>query len=349
MDEFEEELKSLESQLDIAKAQLEIYENAKGSLEVEKQALLKKEAEVQKGFQQTLFEIQSDLKREGYLKATDFQNSLEQLMGAENQLKLSNLELELADSPSSRNQIEKQKYEVDALEYTLECKKSMLEQRKRKSALTVEKAELALKEAEFKVASLKQYIRFASMKAEKDGVFIVNESWKNGKLTAFVEGDQVWPGTLVGRLVNLENFYISGQLAEEAFYELNPGQSVSFTLTGKEEKQYPGKLKKVASIPKKVWGGSNEPMIDVEIEVHAKSVLFQPGASVRYEVQVSESRQAVSIPHLALYEQSGEFFVFLDAAGKEKRKVVPGAKRGDRVEIVSGLTAGTEVFWMEWE
>lgn len=70
-----------------------------------------------------------------------------------------------------------------------------------------------------------------------------------------------------------------------------------------------------------------------------------PGAYTEVYLLGQPQKEVLSVPALALTEEQGLYFVYvqLDEEGYEKREVKPGASDGERVAILSGLTAGEKV------
>jgi len=69
------------------------------------------------------------------------------------------------------------------------------------------------------------------------------------------------------------------------------------------------------------------------------------GMAVRAQVFAGAARQAVAVPAEAVVDESGIATVFVQTGGEsfQRRPVRLGARDGDRVEIVEGLTAGQRV------
>ncbi len=70
-----------------------------------------------------------------------------------------------------------------------------------------------------------------------------------------------------------------------------------------------------------------------------------PGSFCEIYLTTGNRESVISVPEASLSEQQGQYFVYvkLDEDGYEKRPVTIGASSGDRIEIISGLTAGEEV------
>ena len=352
--QVEQEVQSLIDEIAQKKLELQIQSKqlailSTGSVDIERQkvALQEKRAGLEKGFQELNFKIQSSLKEKGYLKSTEFQKSLESLKEAHINREVSQLEKDLKSSPASSNEYMKQKRKVDVLKRSISSKTKQLENKRKIITIDIELSELRMAMAKFEVDILKEDLQNAELKAPKDGVFILGEHWSGGKITEFKTGDEVWNGTLTGRLVEFKDFYILGKLDESTFHLLKENQSVQLNLTGRIDQKFPGVLREIAPIPRgsSIWG-YGKPVIDVKIDVGAHSKTFQPGKTVQYEVQVSEPRESISIPFNAVYERDGKYRVYTSPGGSTK-EVKLGIRKHSDIEILKGLSGGETVYWDE--
>jgi len=332
--------------------QLQILMRGGRDMEIEKQKIQLTLAEVEKKFQNLSFEVQEVLKERGYLKSKEYQGALEQLKNSEIQKRISTLELELKQSPASSREIGKQSIRVSHLKNSLEIKEKIFNLNKEKFQLELALSQLGVQKAEFEVASLRAVLNRAVLKAPQKGVFLIQDHWAQGKMVPYKTGDSVRPGSLVGRLVELDEFYISGKLEEEAFHLLKAGQKVSFILSGRKDRQFPGTLEHISPVPIRATRFSRregEPQISVEISVQAQSRTFQPGASVNYEIMVSEPMETLTIPIGALFQRDGKFYVFVQPSHHGLREVKTGIQHLEEVEIRSGLQPGETIYWESLE
>jgi len=343
------EISMLESKLEVESKQLAILSTGSVDLKVQKVRLQNKRAQLEKQFQVLNFTIQESLKEQGYIKSTEYQNSLESLKDAEINKQINDLELELEQSPASKAEYKKQARVVEVLKFSLEKKREKLANKRKIIDLDLKLAKLNLDLAKLDVQLLNEKIKRSRIKAPKDGVFIVNNHWSQGKIVPYKTGEDVSPGDVIGRIVEFKDFFIMGKLNESAFHTLKRGQEVLFSLSGRKDQSYPGVLTYIAPIPgsSSFWGGG-DPVILVEIDTDASSKSFQPGSSVQYEVMLTENRSGLSIPSGALYEDQKGFFVY---AGKEKEKtyIEKGHERQNRVEVLKGLEKGQTIYWDEYK
>ena len=90
--------------------------------------------------------------------------------------------------------------------------------------------------------------------------------------------------------------------------------------------------------------GDNGYYVPVTFEFDNKGDVI-PGSFVEIFLLSSPMENVISLPHTALTEEQGSFFVYLqvDEEGYKKQLVTLGADNGEKVQILSGVKAGDKV------
>jgi multidrug efflux pump subunit AcrA (membrane-fusion protein) len=90
--------------------------------------------------------------------------------------------------------------------------------------------------------------------------------------------------------------------------------------------------------------GENGYYVPVTFEFDNKGDVI-PGSFVEVFLLSSPMENVLSLPHSALTEEQGSFFVYLqlDEEGYKKQLVTLGADNGESVQILSGIKAGDRV------
>lgn len=90
--------------------------------------------------------------------------------------------------------------------------------------------------------------------------------------------------------------------------------------------------------------GENGYYVPVTFEFDNKGEVI-PGSFVEVFLLSSPMENVLSLPHSALTEEQGSFFVYLqlDEEGYKKQLVTLGADNGEQVQILSGIKAGDRV------
>ena len=83
---------------------------------------------------------------------------------------------------------------------------------------------------------------------------------------------------------------------------------------------------------------------EARVQVKNDANLLKPGMFVQVKLYTGQVKKMITVPARAVLNVEGEYYVFLAAEnGAQKRQVKTGASVGDRVEILSGLSAGEQL------
>lgn len=174
-------------------------------------------------------------------------------------------------------------------------------------------------------------------------------------------GQVVAPGERLLTLVRTDPLRLRLQVPERLLAQVAPGQTVQFSVDGRSETRS-GKVVRLGAGVER----STRTLL-VEAEVANGDGALLPGAFCRAQIVVAEAAQVVVVPSAAVVSFAGVDRVFTVEAAPPKvgggaplgssaapaaatpalrakgRIVQLGRELGDRVEVVQGLTAGTEI------
>lgn len=157
------------------------------------------------------------------------------------------------------------------------------------------------------------------------------------------EGDYVTVGQPLATISQTRRLQLKADVSEKYYSSLPLIKSANF------KTPYDDKLYKLEELGGRLLGygkssDSNSFYIPVTFEFDNKGTVI-PGSFVDIYLLTSPVAGVISVPHQALIEEQGLYFVYLkihDEAYK-KQEVSIGADNGERVRIVSGLKEGDEV------
>jgi RND family efflux transporter MFP subunit len=150
-------------------------------------------------------------------------------------------------------------------------------------------------------------------------------------------GDYVAVGAAIAKLVKTDPLRLRLEVPERGAAAVRQDQFVRLTVDG-DTNIYSGQISRVAP----ALDQTNR-MLLVEADVPGRGSL-RPGLFVRAEIVVNASEQALSVPANAIVTFAGLEKVVVVKDGKALEKnVTTGRRRGDVVEIVSGLSGGEMV------
>lgn len=151
------------------------------------------------------------------------------------------------------------------------------------------------------------------------------------------EGELASPGMPIARVVNIANVRILASIPEHLAGSIARGTEGSFTVAAYPGRVFTGKITFVGSAL-----SPDNRTFPVELEVRNPGKLLKPEMIVRLKIQQSASRQALLVKQeLIRLIDRNTYVIFVADKGLAKQKTVTiGARSGNLVEVVSGLSDG---------
>lgn len=200
----------------------------------------------------------------------------------------------------------------------------------KKTALELEKAKASLEYTRAEIRTLETRIRRKILNAPISAIV----SQRHVEV-----GSVIMPGSnKVVSLIQCRKAFAEIELGEKLFSTVKPGMSAKIWVDALGGRAFEGKLIRIApQIDKK-----NRTFI-LKLEIDNADWTLRPGMFVRADISLSKGQEPVWIPQKALAGSSSTSpsFVFVVKDGVAlKREVQVGAKSGNKVEILKGLTKG---------
>ncbi|MCC5468079.1 efflux RND transporter periplasmic adaptor subunit [Pelosinus baikalensis] len=175
------------------------------------------------------------------------------------------------------------------------------------------------------------------IKAPIDGVII-------GK--PIPAGQTVAPGIstpmVLMSVADLSKMQIEAQVDESDIGKISLGQKVDFTVDAYMGKVFNGS---VSNISQKANIQQNVVYYTVMIDVEGSVNLLKPTMTARVSIHIGESKNALIVPLSAIKESKGQQYVQKMVNGKvENINITTGLNGEDRVEILSGLIDGDQIY-----
>jgi membrane fusion protein (multidrug efflux system) len=151
-------------------------------------------------------------------------------------------------------------------------------------------------------------------------------------------GTYLTPGTVICSFQDIHALKIDFTLPERYFGYINLGQKISFRIAGRAEKF----TATIAAIEPSVDVQTRSLLIRAEVPNEEQRLLA--GSFAEVEVTLNEIKDAILIPPLALIPGLKQQTVFVYRDGHaEERKVQPGLRTADAVQIIEGLAPGDQL------
>jgi len=233
------------------------------------------------------------------------------------------------------------KAQQDADRYTALDKKDAIAKQVLDHALAdLESAKMQVKAAEANVTDVKTKLRYANIIAPFSGTIGISQ---------VKAGASILPGITQLNTISTDNpiavdFYLD-QKELPGINRLmsggNAGDS-TFSILLADESEY-GSYGKIASIDRAVDAQTGS--IRVRLAFDNKDNVLRPGMSTTVRLFHREAGNTIVIPHKAVTEQMGEFFVYIvtDSSTVTQHKIRLGASIDDKVVVTDGLQPGQKI------
>ena len=157
------------------------------------------------------------------------------------------------------------------------------------------------------------------------------------------EGDYVTVGQPLVSVTQNRKLFLRADVSEKYYPYLRTIGSANFC-TPYDNKVYTLKELNGRLLSYGKASGENSYYVPVTFEFDNKGDII-PGSFVEIFLLSSPMENVIALPHTALTEEQGSFFVYLqiDEKGYKKQPVTLGADNGEKVQILSGVKAGDKV------
>lgn len=201
------------------------------------------------------------------------------------------------------------------------------------------------RKAEAEVELIRDRVARTEIRAPGSGVITYSMNYSQGWMNAkpFKVGDNVWPGSAVAEIPNLEGLRLKGKAEEIDRGRMSPGQDVRVILDPFPEKKYLGKLDRISPLTEQSWEWPPTRSFRAFATLGETDNRLRPQMNGRMDIIVDRLPDAVSVPAKALFARDGRPVVLVP--GKQGPRAVPVevlARNPDEV-AVRGIAAGTQV------
>lgn len=181
--------------------------------------------------------------------------------------------------------------------------------------------------------------------ASNPGLVVHQPIIRGGDMAQIDEGDQVYPGMPVVKVVDPASMQIEANINQAQSSELRIGQRVRIGFDAFTGLQLTGHVYSIGALASS--SGRSQffiRMVPVRITIDKLDPRVIPDLSAFVDVITGQQESAVQIPLAAINAENGKAFVYVKAAnGFEKRAVTTGLQSYTQIAIKNGVRAGEEV------
>jgi RND family efflux transporter MFP subunit len=152
-------------------------------------------------------------------------------------------------------------------------------------------------------------------------------------------GETVSPGMPLMRLVSIERLYFEGELPETEYRFVSDGCKAVVSVDSLQGKEIEGRVERVIPVAREATR-----KFLARIKLIGLHEFIMPGSFARGRMVVGEVKGAIMIPTTCVVRDRERAYVFVVDGGRARRRDVKvGIEVGEKVQVVSGLSAGEMV------
>lgn len=242
-------------------------------------------------------------------------------------------------------QAEEKKIDYGLAQEKLRVKQAEAQLVKAQNASKIAAVTIALKKIQAEVDLTKKRIGQMEVKAPSTGVinYLMNYSqgWVNAK--PFKVGDNVWAGSSIAEIPDLNSLQLKGKIEEIERGRLRVGLLVKILLDPFPEKPFTGKLSAISPLAEQNFEWPPSRNFRAYASFDENDNRLRPGMNGRLDIVVDRIPNAISVPAKAIFARNGRPAVLVPGPkGLASVSVEVLARNPDEVAI-KGIAAGTRV------
>lgn len=264
----------------------------------------------------------------------------------------------------AKAQYEKAKLDYSAAEVKVDVERELLK-------LSVDEAEArykrqqhdvdfrkAAQESELKILALtlerhKRHIGRHQHDLEKftinspmNGLVVMATIFRGGDMGQVQQGDQVWPGQQILKVVDTRNMQVEGSVSQADSGELRVNQLARIGLDAFPDVHMTGKVYSIGALA--VGGGRQSNYyvraVPVRVQIEGSDPRLIPDLSAHANIVLETIPNQLQVPSGAVQEENGKTYVSVREGGQfVRREVKIGKHSNTAAAVLAGLNAGDEV------
>ena len=184
------------------------------------------------------------------------------------------------------------------------------------------------------------------VKAPRDGLVVMQSTWRGGDFSPIQQGDQIYPGSLFMQIVDPSSMVVNATVNQSDVQSLRIGQRARIRFDAFPGLELPGRLYLIGAITKA--GGMRAQFkkdVVVRFQLERMDPRVIPDLSASADVILEEDEQAAAVAPLEAvqsYEGDGKAFVLVRGVqGQwERRQIEVGLASFTHVAVKAGLKPG---------
>jgi len=191
-----------------------------------------------------------------------------------------------------------------------------------------------------------------TVKAEKAGLVVYDTGrgrWQPSDVRV-AKGEKIQPRQQIMVIPDMSSLQIKTKVYEAIIDQVREGIPARIRLDSRPDVTLPGKVTRVAPLPdsQNRWLNPGVKVFSVTVGFDEAVEGLKPGMTAEVEMELARLEDVLTVPIAAVFTERGKTVCYRRNGGKCERVTVKIGRMNDRrVQIVSGLAQGDEVFLAE--
>lgn len=210
----------------------------------------------------------------------------------------------------------------------------------------IRRLENEISKAEEELERVEGYLPLMEIKAPVDGILVYGDVDRRHDKIKITVGMECRRRRVLATIPEMDNLVVNFELPEQFHYRVKEGMKVIITPDSLPGMKLSGHVSEIAVVPVHQihWDLSSPKIYNSVVTLDEQNEKFVSGMSVEIEIVEETLEGALNIPVEAVFEEEGDFFVYVRDGNRFKRQVVELGKSTDKyVHILKGIKVGDEV------
>ncbi len=185
-----------------------------------------------------------------------------------------------------------------------------------------------------------------TIKSPMNGLAVAQQIWRGGDMATITEGDQVYPGQPILKVVDLSSMQVEGTVNQAESEDFRIGQPAKVTLDAFPGLEFKGRVYSIGAL---AVGGRMQNYyirnIPVRVAIEGLDPRLIPDLSASADVVIGSSEpNSALVPLSAVREEGKKSYVYVKKGQTfERREVELGFRSGVQAVALAGVSVGDEL------
>ena len=201
---------------------------------------------------------------------------------------------------------------------------------------------------ETELERLESYLPMMEIKAPEDGILVygdADETYRQN--TEITVGMECYKNQVLATIPEMDNLIVNFDIPEQFRHRINAGAKVIITPDSLPSLKINGMVDTIAVVPVNQisWDTTSPKIYTSTITLDQQNKQLVSGMSVQIEIVDEVITDAINIPVEAVFEEDGEYFVYIEDGDSPKKQIVSLGKSNDQyVHVTEGLKEGEKIY-----